>query len=67
MESRLDNQRIVNGYAKLSLALPERCQEAFILRKIDGLSYKEIAASMDLSVKTVENILARALLECKNT
>ena len=65
MESRLDNQRIVNWLCEAILALPERCQEAFILRKIDGLSYKEIAASMNLSVKTVEKHLARALLECK--
>lgn len=34
--------------------LPKRCREAVTLRKIEGLSMREIAARMGISVKTVD-------------
>ncbi len=34
--------------------LPPRCREAVILRKIEGLSHREIAARMGISEKTVD-------------
>lgn len=42
-------------------ALPPRVQEAFLLRWRYELRYEEIASAMDLSVKTVEMHLTRAL------
>lgn len=42
-------------------ALPPKCREVFILVKQYGLRYKEVAAILDLSAKTVENQLAIAL------
>lgn len=41
--------------------LPPKCREVFILVKQYGLRYKEVAAIMQLSVKTVENQLAIAM------
>ncbi len=40
--------------------LPEKTQEVFMLCKLDGLSYKEIAAHLQISPKTVENQMGRA-------
>lgn len=40
--------------------LPEKCREVFLLSKRDGLSHKEIAERMDISVKTVENQMTKA-------
>jgi RNA polymerase sigma factor (sigma-70 family) len=34
--------------------LPPRCRQAFVLRKIEGLSQREIAQRMGISEKTVE-------------
>jgi RNA polymerase sigma factor (sigma-70 family) len=34
--------------------LPPRCREAVILRKIEGLSYRDIASRMGISEKTVD-------------
>jgi RNA polymerase sigma-70 factor (ECF subfamily) len=42
-------------------ALPDRTQEAFVLLRQHGLSYAEIAATMEISVKTVEVHVSRAL------
>jgi RNA polymerase sigma-70 factor (ECF subfamily) len=41
--------------------LPERCREIFELNRFDGLSYGEIARELDISVKTVENQMTKAL------
>lgn len=41
--------------------LPPRCRLIFKLIKEDGLKYKEVAALLDLSVKTVEAQLAIAV------
>lgn len=46
--------------------LPTKCQKVFRLGKINGLTYAEIAEEMDISVKTVENQMSRALKLLRN-
>ena len=41
--------------------LPERCREVFELSRVHGLRYAEIAATLDISVKTVEAQMGKAL------
>ena len=41
--------------------LPPKCQQVFKMSKINGLTYSEIAAELDISVKTVENQIGKAL------
>lgn len=42
-------------------SLPERSRQAYLLHRQHGMSYAEIAATMEISTKTVENHLARAV------
>jgi RNA polymerase sigma-70 factor (ECF subfamily) len=42
--------------------LPERCRQTFILSRRDGLKYKEIAAKLSVSEKTVEADMTKALM-----
>lgn len=41
--------------------LPQRAQQTYVLHRQDGLTYKEIAQVMDVTVKTVESQMSRAL------
>lgn len=41
--------------------LPEKCKAIFILSREEGLTYKEIADELSLSLKTVENQMGIAL------
>ncbi|MDR8394529.1 RNA polymerase sigma-70 factor [Aliifodinibius sp. S!AR15-10] len=41
--------------------LPDRCREIFKLSRESGLTYQEIAEVLDLSIKTVETQMGRAL------
>jgi len=60
------DQRLVAGELAVAIEraiaeLPERCQEVFRLNRQQGMSYAEIATVLDLSVKTVEVHMGRAL------
>ena len=41
--------------------LPPKCKEIFLLSRFSNMTYKQIAASLNISVKTVENQLGKAL------
>ena len=41
--------------------LPPKTREVFLLSRRSGMTYKEIADELDISVKTVENQMGRAL------
>lgn len=41
--------------------LPERCREIFLMSKRDGMTYREIAEELNLSEKTVEHHISKAL------
>lgn len=41
--------------------LPPKCKEIFLLSKLKGMKYKEIAELLSLSEKTVENQMGKAI------
>ena len=41
--------------------LPPRTREVFVLHRIEGMKYSEIARALDISVSAVEKNMARAL------
>lgn len=46
-------------------ALPPKCRQVFVMRKIDGHSHEDIARILNISTKTVENHLARGMRLCR--
>jgi len=48
-----------------AVKLPPKTREVFLLSRQSGYTYKEIASSMKISVKTVENQMGRALKQMK--
>ena len=51
--------------AKRIEALPNRCQQVFILSRLHGLPNGEIARRLGISRNMVEKHIIRALLECR--
>ena len=41
--------------------LPKRCKDVFILSRIEGFKHKEISKELDISTKTIENHITKAL------
>lgn len=40
--------------------LPKKCKKIFLLSKFEGMSYKQIAETLNISVNTVENQIGKA-------
>jgi RNA polymerase sigma-70 factor (family 1) len=60
MEIQTEINHAVNG-------LPDQCRKVFIMSRSNGLKNKEISETMDLSEKTVESHLTKALKTIKLT
>ena len=58
-EVREDELRV--AIASAIAGLPDRCRDVFELSRIHGLKYSEIAATLGISVKTVEAQMGKAL------
>jgi RNA polymerase sigma-70 factor (ECF subfamily) len=60
-EQMVNFNQLQEIYDKSVNALPERCREVFKLSRHEDLSIKEIAQRLDISPKTVENQMTKAL------
>ncbi len=69
-DPRLDAAEAASAREEIALlaeaihALPARCREIVVLRKVDGLSPREIAERLGISVPTVETQLRRGMEKC---
>ena len=61
----LDNKEKASILFKAIKELPENQQIAFILNKIEGLSYQEVAEIMKTSLSAVESLLHRARINLR--
>jgi RNA polymerase sigma factor (sigma-70 family) len=66
-EGEADPERIVGGTQELQAAtmvllqLPERTRTVFILRRLEGQRFQDIAAHLGISVSAVEKHMVRAI------
>lgn len=57
----LEQEELFVLYQRTLDSLPDRCREVFILVKEEGRSYAEVAAALNISPKTVDAQLQKAL------
>lgn len=60
-EQRIETQQQLAHVRRLILQLPDRCREVYLLNRIEGMSYPQIAERFGISVKAVEKHVSRAL------
>ena len=65
LEDEHDNQILLDKIRKEIDKLPPKCREVFILSKINGMKYKEIAVQLNISTKTIENHMTKALRQIR--
>ncbi len=61
MEEQMDAKELQKALYTAIDSLPEKRREVFVLSRFEGKSYKEIAEIMQISVKTVEAQMGKAL------
>lgn len=64
-ENRLSDQQQIHLAREAILGLPDRCREVYLLNRIEGLSYPQIAKRCGISIKAVEKHISRALRELR--
>ena len=60
-EDQIEMQQKLAVFYKIAASMPPQCQKVLVMRKVFGFSRKEISRQLNISVKTVENHLTRAL------
>ena len=60
----LDGEQRLDALLEAIVALPERCRQVMMLRHLDGLSYKEIAARLGISPETVKVHMIKGVKDC---
>ncbi len=58
---RLEYNELTNKLDKIINELPQRQKEVYMLHRVEGLKYNEIAERLHISVNTIENHMSRAL------
>lgn len=61
LEDTINAHEIETGIREALSGLPEKCREVFVLSYINGLKSKDIAEAMEISVRTVEAHIYKAL------
>ncbi len=64
-EEELNFQELKNAYDIALKSMPEKQRVVFLMSRIDGLKYKEIAEHLGLTVKAVEKRMGLALQHIK--
>lgn len=65
VESRISREQERDLLLAAINALPPKCRQIFVMRKIDGMPHSQISEVLGVSVKTVENHLARGMRLCR--
>ena len=60
-EQRTASEQELAALQRALLRLPDRCRQIYLLNRIEGMSYTEIATHCGISVKAVEKHVSRAL------
>jgi len=61
VSSAIESMELEEKILEVIGSLPEKCRQVFELNRFEGLKYSEIAEKLDISVKTVENQMSKAL------
>ncbi len=70
LEAGPDTAEVLNRRQEIAMlmdaidTLPPRCREIFVMRKLRGVSQKDIASRLGLSVQTVQVQVARGAAKC---
>lgn len=65
VDARIETQQQVDRLRQAMEELPPKTRAVYILYRVDGLSYRDIAAALDISPRTVEYHLRQALIQCR--
>ena len=67
LEEMMDAVELEARVYEIVTKLPEKCRQIYIMSRVDGKRNREIADELNLSVRTVETQISKALKSLKNS
>ena len=64
LEDEVMAQQRLGIHCAAVASLPLKCRKVYLMRKVYGMPYKEIAHTLDISVNTVEAHMSKAFARC---
>jgi RNA polymerase sigma-70 factor (ECF subfamily) len=64
LEDEIMAQQKLGFHCAAVAALPPKCRKVYLLRKVYGMSYKDIAATLQISDSTVEAHISKGYARC---
>jgi RNA polymerase sigma-70 factor (ECF subfamily) len=61
VSTQIESMELEEKIREAIQSLPEKCRQVFELNRFEGLKYSEIAEKLNISIKTVENQMSKAL------
>ncbi len=61
VSAQIESMELEGKIREVIDSLPEKCREIFEMNRFEGLKYGEIANKLDISIRTVENQISKAL------
>lgn len=65
-DEQLIRQQMMDRMWEIIRVLPERTQEIYVLNRVEGMSYQQVARHCGISTSAVEKHISRALLALRN-
>jgi RNA polymerase sigma-70 factor (ECF subfamily) len=67
LEEKMDAVELEAKIFELVSRLPDKCRKIFLMSRVDGKRNREIADELNLSVRTVETQISKALRSLRNS
>lgn len=64
-DNEIEAHQALGQYCEAIAQLPPKCRQVYLLRKVHGLSHKDIARRMGMSLDAVEKQLFRGMSRCR--
>lgn len=61
----LHHKMKMDAFVSSAQALPAQCRRVFLMRKLQGMSHKEISKKLGISTSTVERHITNAIKQCQ--
>ena len=66
LEANVMAQQKLGIFCEAVATLPPQCRRVFLLKKVYGMSHKEIAEHMGIAVSTIEKHLVKGIRQCNS-
>ncbi len=66
VEVALENRQRLAEFEAVVRELPRKCRDVYILHRVEGMTYPEIARYFNISVSAVEKHMMKAILHIRN-